>query len=151
MKDREFLEQFEICTLPYEEWTHRSHIKVGYLYVRDNPFEQAMQKMRDGIRAYNAANAQQVKIGYHETITRAFLHLIRARVPHIEASDGLDADGFCEAHPDLLDKRILSRFYSDALLRSADARSRFVPADLSPLPAPVKTRERFSRCCQQTY
>ncbi len=37
----------------------------------------------------------------------------------------------------MLDKRILSRFYSDALLRSANARSRFVPADLFLLPALV--------------
>ena len=30
--DAEFLTQFELATLPYAQWRHRTHVKVAYLY-----------------------------------------------------------------------------------------------------------------------
>ena len=54
MDDVQLLSQFESRTLPFEEWSHRCHVKVGYLYLRDHPFEEALDKMRAGVKAYNA-------------------------------------------------------------------------------------------------
>ncbi len=56
MSDDELLEQFEGCTLPFAQWTHRAHVKVAYLYLRKHPFNEALAKLRTGIQRYNAAN-----------------------------------------------------------------------------------------------
>ena len=74
MNDQEFLSRFEDCTLPFAEWTHRAHVKVAFLYVRDNSFERAIEKICAGINAYNAVNdvPEGPMVGYNETTTVAF-------------------------------------------------------------------------------
>ena len=42
MSDDEFLAQFENCTLPFDQWTHRAHVRVAYLYLRRHPFREAL-------------------------------------------------------------------------------------------------------------
>ena len=56
MEDAEFLSRFEGVRLPFEQWTHRAHVKVAYLYLRRHPFEEALDRMRLGIRAFNAVH-----------------------------------------------------------------------------------------------
>jgi hypothetical protein len=56
MTDRELLRRFEARTLPFKEWTHRCHAKVAYLYLKKFPFARALERMRRGVKAYNAAN-----------------------------------------------------------------------------------------------
>lgn len=55
MKDQELLRVFEECSLPRDQWTHRCHVKVAYLYLRQFPYDQALLKIRNGIQKYNAA------------------------------------------------------------------------------------------------
>lgn len=64
---------FEAATWPLSEWHHRQHIKIAYLYLREFPLEVAVERMRTGLRAYNAANQvpEGVDRGYHETMTQA--------------------------------------------------------------------------------
>ena len=87
MDDAEFLRQFESLTLPFDQWTHRAHVKVAYLYLRSHPFDDALARIRRGIKAYNAANhvPESATSGYNETTTRAFLHLIAATMPRTAA------------------------------------------------------------------
>ncbi len=33
MTDDEFLAAFEDCTLPFEQWHHRAHVRVAFLYA----------------------------------------------------------------------------------------------------------------------
>ena len=35
------LAQFESRTLPFDQWTHRMHVKVAYRYLCDHPLEEA--------------------------------------------------------------------------------------------------------------
>lgn len=51
MDDAELLRQFESCTLPFDQWTHRCHVKVGYLYLTRHSFEDALVRMRAGVKA----------------------------------------------------------------------------------------------------
>ena len=78
MDDPELLRQFESCSLPFEQWTHRTHVKVAYLYLRRRPFAEALASMRGGVQAYNAANnvPEGPREGYNETTTHAFMVLI---------------------------------------------------------------------------
>ncbi len=135
--DAELLQQFEDCTLPFAEWTHRAHVKVAFLYLRELSFEAALEKMRSGIKAYNQAHRvpEGLMRGYHETTTRAMLQLIHATMAaYGKTFPTPDADTFCDTHPHLLNKHVLRLFYSPERRMHPDAKTQFVEPDLAPLP-----------------
>jgi hypothetical protein len=129
-----FLEQFEMRTLPFAEWTHRAHLKIAYLYLTRTDFDSAAQKVCDGIRAYNAANnvPESPTSGYHQTTTMAWLHIMAATIA--EYGPAATADEFLDAQPQLTQKKILRLFYSRERFASPTAKTTFVPPDLAPLP-----------------
>ncbi len=137
MSDDEFLSRFDDGTLSVDQWTHRAHVKVAFLYLRRHSFEQAVDRMRAGVKALNAVHAvpEGPLSGYNETTTVAFMHLIAA----IDAAYGevfpvADADAFCDAHPQLMNKHALRFFYSPERRMHPDAKTQFVEPDLAPLP-----------------
>ncbi len=137
MDDSQLLEQFENRTLPFEQWTHRCHVKVAYLYLRRHPFDQALDRVRAGIKAYNAANnvPDGPTSGYNETTTHALLHLIAAVMRAYEATHPVTtADSFCDTHPQLMSKHVLRFFYSPHRRMDPLAKTQFVDPDLAPLP-----------------
>ena len=137
MDDRTFLEQFEDCTFPFDQWTHRAHVKVAYLYLRRFSLEEAISKMRQGIGRYNAANdvPEGPDSGYNETTTQACLRIIHAVMSEYESVFPTEtADEFCDTHPQLLSKHILRFFYSPDQRMHPEAKTTFVEPDLAPLP-----------------
>jgi hypothetical protein len=137
MDDQELLRQFENGMLPKEQWTHRAHVKVAYLYLCAHGFEGALAKLRAGIPQLNAAHGveESPTRGYHETTTHAFLHLVdTARLVRDGVLSITDAEHFCDTHPHLLDKSILGLFYSPERRSHPDAKHRFIEPDLAPLP-----------------
>src|SRR5206468_10459787 len=79
-EDAQFLKQWETCSLPFAQWTHRAHVKVAYLCLLQLPFDEALHHMRASIQRYNVANKvpESQTSGYNETTTHAFLHLVAA-------------------------------------------------------------------------
>jgi hypothetical protein len=137
LKDDEFLHQFEACSLPFSEWTHRAHIKAAFLYLRDHDFDAALAKLRRGIQAYNAANnvVESDTSGYNETTTFAMAQIIATTMAaYGPIMPTPTADSFCDTHPQLLTKHILRMFYSPERRMQLGAKSEFVPPDLAPLP-----------------
>jgi hypothetical protein len=137
MDDSQLLEKFENRTLPFEQWTHRCHVKTAYLYLRRYPFDQALNQIRAGIKAYNAANNRPESLteGYNETTTRALLHLIAAVMHAYDATHPVTtADSFCDMHPQLMSKHVLRFFYSPQRRMDPRAKAEFVEPDLAPLP-----------------
>ena len=134
MNDDDFLATFEDCSLPHEQWTHRAHVRVAYLYASGNDFKSAIDRIRTSIKVYNKATKtpESLDRGYHETITRAFMTLVSAAID--EADSCQSSDEFCEAHPELLSKQALLSYYSRERLLSWDAKAHFVEPDLQPLP-----------------
>src|SRR6476620_3562253 len=103
--DRDLIRQFESCSLPFEQWTHRAHVRVAYLYLCQHPFEAALEHMRRGVQRYNAANhvPEGPTSGYNETTTHAFLHLILATLNAYSLTHPTPtADAFCDTHPQLM-------------------------------------------------
>ena len=137
LNDDEFLRQFEARSLPFSEWTHRAHIKVAYLYLRDHAYGVALEKLRRGIKAYNAANkvVESDTSGYNETTTCAMAQIIAATMAaYCPIMPTANADAFCDTHPQLLTKHILRLFYSPERRMQLNAKAEFVPPDLAPLP-----------------
>ncbi len=142
MDDENFLRHFEECTLPFEQWTHRSHVKVAFLYLRQFPFGQALNRLRFGIKKYNAANRvpEGPTTGYNETTTQAFLRLIAATMQaYGEAFATPNADSFCDTHPQLMTHKALRFFYSREARMHPLAKTEFVEPDLAPLPKLLPT------------
>ena len=137
MDDKDFLKSFEDLSLPFSQWTHRAHVKVAFLYLRDHPFNEALLRMRKGIKAYNAANkvVESATSGYNETTTHAFLHLIAATLAaYGEAMPTPTADAFCDTHPQLMSRNVLRLFYSPQRRMDPRAKTEFVEPDLASLP-----------------
>jgi hypothetical protein len=137
MLDEDFFAAFENCSLPFDQWTHRSHVKVAYLYLRKYSFVEALAKVRTAIQAYNHANRvpEGPTSGYNETTTHAFLVLVAATMEaYDESIPTTDADSFCDAHPQLMTRQVLRLFYSPAVRMNPLAKSQFVEPDLAPLP-----------------
>ncbi len=138
MNDEELLRRFEDCTLPREAWTHRCHVKVAYLYLRQAPFDEALVRIRSGIKKHNAAHQtpEGPASGYNETTTQAFLRLIDVtRRTYDELFEAENADSFCDLHPQLMTRHALRFFYSPAARANPLAKTQFVEPDLAPLPA----------------
>jgi len=134
-----FIQQFESCTFPFDQWHHRAHVKLAYLYAVRFGQAIAAEKLRAGIRAHNAANQVQdlPASGYHETMTMAWLHIIHATIQVY--GPRATADEFFDFHPQLGQKKILRLFYSPELFMSPAAKREFVAPDLTPLPKPPNT------------
>ena len=137
MSDDEFLRQFEDCSLPFDLWTHRAHLKVAFLYAREHPFGVALEKMRSGIKSYNAAHQvpETDTRGYNETTTCAMMQLVAATIAaYGNVFPTPTVDDFCDTHPQLLNKHVLRLFYSPQRRMHLDAKTRYVEPDLRTLP-----------------
>jgi hypothetical protein len=155
MSDKEFLEQFESRTLDRKEWTHEAHIRMAWLYLkRSDSYRRARSRIRSGIKKLNAAFEARLadpcgaiappeasampadepkRVGYHETITTAFVRLIAVRI-----RSGETYTKFQSRNVDLFDGKLsaLMSHYSAGLLFSEEARTSFVEPDLARLPKP---------------
>ena len=123
-------------TLPRPEWTHEAHLAATtYLLLRRKDID-VDRELPGLIRRYNESvgGVNSDSEGYHETITRLFLHGVRLFL----AEEDLD-----EPLHELVNELLLSpmgrrnwplRFYSSARLHSVEARRGFIPPDLAALP-----------------
>ena len=136
--DSAFLKAFVDCTIPIAEWKHRSHLKVAYLFLGQHPFPEALDRVRESIKRYNAATntPETLDRGYHETITVAWLKLVQFTLA--EYGPAASADEFLEAQEHLLNRKALRFFYSRENLVSWRAKAEFVAPDLTPFPQSTK-------------
>jgi len=122
--DREFIAQFEACTLPPSQFHHRNHVRLAWLYLKEAPLLDALTRFRTSLQRYAASLGAAAK--YHETITFAFLFLIHERM---QRADAPSFDDFADANAELFEN-ILGRYYSEEALGSELARRVFVMPDL---------------------
>lgn len=127
MTEKELVEQFEGLTLSPEHFPHREHVRLAWIYLRDNPPLLALEKFCEGLKRFAASLGKADR--YHETISWAYLLLIRERMAKTESADSWEA--FVEANNDLLDWRasILQRYYHEETLKSDLAKRVFLLPD----------------------
>jgi hypothetical protein len=127
MIDRELLEQFERGTLPSECFGHREHVRVAFLYLTQYPVLEALQAFSKALQRFAAAHGKPQL--YHETITWAYIFLIRERMTRSGKAQGWEE--FARNNTDLLTWKngVLSQYYREETLRSDQARSIFILPD----------------------
>ena len=122
--------------LPREEWTHEAHLAATTYLVLRHPEIDLEAELPGLIRRYNQSvgGVNSDSEGYHDTITRVFLHGIRLFLA--------EADRSAPVH-ELVNELLLSpmgrrdwpmRFYSREVLFSVPARRGFVAPDVAALP-----------------
>ena len=123
-------------TLARPEWTHEAHLAATtYLLLRRRDIDLD-KELPDIIRRFNESvgGVNSDTEGYHETITRMFLHGVRLFLAEADGSEPLF---------ELVNELLLSpmgrrdwplRFYSGDRLFSVEARKHFAPPDLAALP-----------------
>lgn len=125
ISDDGFLAAFNNCTLPASSFRHGDHLRLAWLLLHRNPFDEALTLVRESIRRY-AAHLGVPQL-YHETITTAWMKLLAT---HDEAS----FDEFIVKNEHRLDLGLLHRFWTPAVLESDAARLGWVPPDRAALP-----------------
>ena len=131
---RSLVNAFEACTLNPEEFKHFQHLAVALWYLAHNPYEEAAEKMRNGIKKLAAAYG---KMGYHETVTEFWLRMVWKFIGDAPPTESITSvTNRLIADDD--NKERIYEYYSSELLNSAEAKSRWVEPDLKPLP-PVIT------------
>ncbi len=122
----DLLDRFVDTSLPADQFHHRQHVQVAWMFVRKYGMPQALAEFTNAIKRF--AEAKGAHGLYHETITWAFLLLIADR----EARSRCETwEAFAADHPDLLAWKpsILSRYYSKELLASDLAKRVFLFPD----------------------
>src|SRR5215813_4308342 len=123
MDDAEFLRRFEACDWPHDDWHHREHVKVAYLYLMRHSLDEAIAKIRAGINRLNAVHKtpESIDRGYHETMTQAWMRLVHFTL--CEYGPAETADKFFDDHPQLWQMKTLRLFYSRDRMMSAQAKA----------------------------
>jgi hypothetical protein len=122
MNDAQFLQALERCELPPRDFGHAAHLRAAYLYLLQDEFAGALQRIRHTIRNYAAAQGNPGL--YHETITVAYVALINEHMSERGSGDGWTA--FARDNAELFEPGLLRQFYSQTQLESERARSVFL-------------------------
>jgi hypothetical protein len=122
-REAELLAGFAAGTLA--EFPHRDHVHVAWLYLAREAPLLAAARFAEDLRRF--AHAKGKPGLYHETVTLAFVFLIRERMNG--AAEGFDA--FEARNPDLFAWRpsVLERYYRPETLASPRAREMFLLPD----------------------
>ena len=123
----DLFDRFVDTTLPADQFHHRQHLQVAWMFIRKYGMPAALAEFSTAIKRF--ADAKGATGLYHETITWAFLLLMSERQARCQATSWED---FAAANPDLLSWKpsILEQYYSSEILKSDLARQVFVFPDL---------------------
>jgi hypothetical protein len=144
--DDELRSAFEAGTLRGEQFHHADHVRMAWLYLRELPLAEALDRFPAGIR--RLAQALDKPGLYHETITWAYVLLIHERMARggVREGAGESWEDFAARHPDLLTWKpsALDAYYSAETLSSELARRVFLlPDRIAGAAATPPDRRRF--------
>jgi hypothetical protein len=124
--DREFEKALTACTLPSDRFDHVAHVRLAWIYLREQPLLTALQRFVTTLQRYATSLGAAGK--YHETVTFAFILVIADRM-HRTAAPSFDE--FLRANQDLSrwTPSVLDDYYDAATLASETARTRFLLPD----------------------
>jgi len=111
---------------PGGRFGHRQHVHLAFIAARRYGTARAANMISDWIRQLTAHAPQK----FNATVTRAWTEIVGH---HVAADPAVtEFDAFAERYPALLDKRLLMRHYSAAVLASPQARAGWAEPDLVP-------------------
>lgn len=103
LTDHAFVEAIEACTLPGAEFTHRNHVRLAWLYLRDSGAEAAGRRIGDTILRYATSLGAAKK--FDADLTLRWMRIVEEAMQRTPAED---FNTFITAHPELLRRDLLS-------------------------------------------
>src|SRR4051812_2364989 len=124
MYDEGLWAAFAEAALRHEQWTHEAHVRTAFLFLQRFPLDEAHLRFRAGIIRLNERHGivETSARGYFETLTRVWLVIVSDARQRSKADSSLELLAAC---PELLDRGLALRYYSEARLKSVRARSIF--------------------------
>ena len=125
LSDHAFIERFETCSIPRHAFRHADHVRAAFLCLCRYPALEALPRFAASLSRFNTATDGR----YNETITWAFLLLIRERMAR--AGHPQTWKEFAQNNQDLLTWKVnvLQKYYRHETLYSDLARTTFVLPD----------------------
>jgi hypothetical protein len=120
-RDQALLDAFLHAKIESRDFHHADHVRVAFELLRHHGFPEAAAVYSTALK--DIATRAGHPAAYHETVTVAFLSLI---AEHAATGDYADGESFTRAHPELLNKSILGRWYARDRLGSDLARRTFI-------------------------
>ncbi len=116
----------EAGTIPAEEFHHRQHVRMAWIYLRIFSPLEALERFPSALQRFARLNGKPDL--YHETVTWAYLFLINER---LRQEPGLSWEEFEARNPDLMQWKggILEELYEQERLSSDLAKRVFVLPD----------------------
>jgi hypothetical protein len=118
------VDRFERCLLSKNEFPHHHHLAVAAVYLFPGDFESAMARMRASLQRFAAHHG--VSGLYHETLTRFWLLQVHQQLDRTSCLSSAVA----RVTAQLNDKNLPQSFYSQELLKSQEAREKWLEPDL---------------------
>lgn len=122
----ELLAALERDAIDPDTFHHREHVALAWALLQAEESTRAIARYVDGLKRLAASVGRPER--YHDTITWAFMLLIRERMSTAPTDTWAE---FCARNVDVLtwQPSILERYYQDDTLQSALARQVFVMPD----------------------
>jgi hypothetical protein len=123
----ELIQQFEDGTTPAANFHHADHVRLAFEYLHRYPALEALQKFSAALQRFAAAQGKAER--YHETITWAYLLLIRERIARADGAQTWEE--FAAQNQDLLVWKggVLTTLYRRETLDCDLARRTFILPD----------------------
>jgi hypothetical protein len=123
----ELIAEFESGATAPDTFHHADHVRLAFEYLRRFTAPEALARFSAALQRFAAAQGKADR--YHETITWAYLLLIRERIARAERAQTWDE--FAECNSDLLIWKggVLATLYRRETLDSDLARRSFVMPD----------------------
>jgi len=127
LSDQDFIHQFEQKTLPLDEFNHRGHLRLAWLYLQKYSLQLAIKKITKGIEAFAVSLGANDK--FHHTLTEAIVRIMYRRCQKGEVKT---FEKFLQTNPDLVNNIIdlVHIYYSNDRLNSEIAKREFVFPDI---------------------
>jgi hypothetical protein len=132
MSGDELIKQFESGATAPASFHHADHVRLAFEYLNRYPVLDALEKFSQALLRFATALGKPDR--YHETITWAYLFLIRERM--VRVSPFLSWEEFATQNADLLiwekgSSGILDQYYRSDTLTSSTAHRTFLLPDKS--------------------
>jgi hypothetical protein len=126
MSGDKLIDRFERGLIAADTFHHADHVRLGFEYLKRYPAPEALRKFSEALLRFAMALGKAER--YHETITWAYLFLIRQRMAGVEETQTWE--DFAADNADLLiwakgSFGILERYYYADTLASAAARMKY--------------------------
>lgn len=138
LNDDDFLNTFESCTLT--NWSHKTHLRMAWLYLTRNDRRIAVNKIFDGIKKFIEHSNVARKTTFHFTMTYFWIQMIDLAVA--QSPKDLDFEAFLGRNSHLMNGGLFLEYYrKETLLNNPIARQEMVLPDIKPLPTIVSKRK----------